>query len=91
MKRILIFGLLISIFLVLVISHFVSEFPDGLEKIAFDKSFSHKIEEKFKAPIPDYELQSISNKKISTSLAGLIGVFLTFIAIYGLGYFFKSK
>jgi len=85
MKKIIIIGLFIAIIIAAFISPFASSHPDGLEKVAEDKKFITKAEEKFKAPVPDYTMPGIKNKTIAGSVAGVLGVVLVFALAYGLG------
>ncbi len=91
MKRIVLAGLLIAVAITLFLSPFASQSPDGLEKVAEDKGFIHKGEEKeiFSAPIPDYAVPGVKNEGMATSLAGLIGTLVVFAAAYGLGYLLR--
>ena len=91
MRRIILFGLLIAAAIALFLSPFASQFPDGLEKVAEDKGFLHKGEEKeiFSAPIPDYTVPGVKHEGMATSLAGLIGTLVVFAAAYGLGYLLR--
>jgi cobalt/nickel transport protein len=88
MKNVIITGLIISVILACGISYFASKSPDGLEKVAEDKGFLHLGEGKeiFKAPMPDYTTRGLKNEFLSNSLAGLIGVLITFGITFGLGY-----
>ena len=92
MKKIILAGLFIAVAIALFLSPFASQSPDGLEKVAEDKGFLHKGEEKeiFNAPIPDYTMPGVKQEGIATSLAGLIGTLLVFAVAYGLGYFLRK-
>ncbi|MDD5747866.1 MAG: PDGLE domain-containing protein [Actinomycetota bacterium] len=85
-KSILIFliaAVAVSIVLATFVSPFASSSPDGLEKVAEDKGFGKKAEEKEPAwrnsPVPDYVVGGEKNedKKWATGLAGFIGVLIT--------------
>jgi len=72
---------LLSIFLIICLSPFASEKPDGLEWVAGIKGFLHRGEEnpsfwKF-SPMPDYAISFISSKALTTILSGLFGLLLT--------------
>jgi len=77
-------GLIVSVLLGVFVSPWASSSPDGLEKVAEDKGFLKKAEETEPAwkhsPIPDYALKGVKNEKVSTGLAGLIGVLITLVA-----------
>ena len=82
--------LLVALFL----SPFASESPDGLEKVAETKGFAEKGEGstfwKY-APLPDYAIPWIKNKKVSTALSGLIGTLAIFFIALGIGKFIKKS
>ena len=62
-----------------ILSPFASGFPDGLEWVAAKYQFLHEAAPTFVSPLPDYSFSSIGNTAISTGLAGLTGVTLTFL------------
>ncbi|MGB2599018.1 MAG: energy-coupling factor ABC transporter permease [Candidatus Omnitrophota bacterium] len=66
-----------------MLSPFASGFPDGLEWVAERYQFFHESAPSFVSPLPDYSVSWISNEMISTGLAGLVGVFLTFFIAWG--------
>ena len=68
-----------------VISLFASGSPDGLEKVAEDKGFAEEAEESSFEIMPDYTVSLIGSEVVSASLAGIIGVLLMFLLVYGLG------
>ena len=80
-------GLLVAIGLALVVSGFASSSPDGLEKVAGDKGFLETAKDHLFAdgPVADYAVKGVDNERLSTGLAGLIGVLITFGV--GLGVF----
>jgi len=72
-------GLLIALIVGVFLSPFASPSPDGLERVAEDKGFIERaVESGLPAIIPDYAFPGIENEKLATSLAGLIGVIMTF-------------
>lgn len=76
--------LILAIIAAVFLSPFASPFPDGLERVAEDKGFLEKGEEKeiVHSPIPDYVFPGISNEKVATSIAGIIGTLLTLGVMY---------
>lgn len=66
-----------------MLSPFASGFPDGLEWVAQKYQFLHESAPSFVGPLPDYSVSWISNESISTGLAGLVGVALTFFIAWG--------
>ena len=73
-------GLLVAAGLALFVSGFASSSPDGLEKVAGDKGFLQTARDHLFAdgPLADYAVKGIGNERLSTGLAGLIGVLVTF-------------
>lgn len=73
-------GLLVAAALALFVSPFASSSPDGLERVASDKGFAgsardHALKD---GPIADYSVRGVDDARLSTGVAGLIGVMLTF-------------
>lgn len=91
MKRILPL-LILALFLVAVAAFFASPWPDGLERVAQMLGFDHlaSMNPPLKAPIPDYSVQSLGYRPMSTVVAGLIGTLLCFFLPFGL-YLFRQK
>lgn len=77
--------LLIAILVALILSPFASTYPDGLEKVAQKLAFAKKAVSSFArfSPMPEYAIRGISNGKISTAIAGVIGTVITFIVVFG--------
>jgi cobalt/nickel transport protein len=72
-------GLLVAFVVGVLLSPFASSFPDGLERVAEDKGFIERaVELRFPFLVPDYTFPGINNEKLATSLAGLVGVAVTF-------------
>ncbi len=61
-----------------LLSPFASGFPDGLEWVAEKYQFLHESAPTFVSPLPDYTIPAISNEALTTGLAGVIGVAITF-------------
>jgi hypothetical protein len=80
-------GLLVALVLAGVVSGFASSNPDGLEKVAEDKGFAETAKDHTlsDSPVADYGVAGVDNERISTGLAGVIGVGITFA--FGLGLF----
>ncbi|MBN1687966.1 MAG: energy-coupling factor ABC transporter permease [Candidatus Omnitrophica bacterium] len=62
-----------------LLSPFASGFPDGLEWVAEKYQFLHEAAPAFASPMPDYAVAGIPVEALSTGLAGMIGVFATFL------------
>lgn len=73
-------GLVVALLLALVVSGFASGSPDGLERVAEDHGFietatDHAFSD---GPIADYTIRGIGSERLSTGLAGVLGVLITF-------------
>ena len=83
----LLVGLLVALVLAGLVSGFASSSPDGLERVAEDKGFAATAEDSALAdgPLAEYGVAGVENERLSTGLAGVIGVGVTFA--FGLGLF----
>ena len=83
----LVAGLLVALLLAGVVSGFASSDPDGLERVAEDKGFAETAEDHAlgTGPLADYGVSGVENERLSTGLAGVLGVGITFA--FGLGLF----
>ncbi|OGW79709.1 MAG: cobalamin biosynthesis protein CbiM [Omnitrophica bacterium RIFCSPLOWO2_12_FULL_44_17] len=70
--------LLAAILIGLMLSPLASSFPDGLGWIAQKYQFLHEAAPAFVSPLADYTIASMGTGWVSTGLAGMIGVLLTF-------------
>lgn len=75
----------------LVLSPFANGFPDGLEWVAEKFAFFTESAPIISSPFNNYSLSSINNEILAVSVAGFIGVIITFIAVFGLGYILNTK
>ena len=73
--------LTLSIGVAMLLAPFASEFPDGLEKVAKSLGFLERGTSKVTSPMPDYQIPGL-NGGISTAMAGIVGVLVTFIVAY---------
>jgi hypothetical protein len=78
-------GLVVAFALAFFVSPYASSEPDGLEKVAAEKGVdtdadAHAFEN---GPLADYGVDGVDNAKLSTGLAGIIGVTVTFALGYG--------
>jgi hypothetical protein len=73
-------GLVVALVLAGVVSGFASSEPDGMERVAIDEGFIDTAEDHDLAdsPVADYGVEGVDNERVSTGLAGLIGVVVTF-------------
>ncbi|MCL5985259.1 MAG: PDGLE domain-containing protein [Actinobacteria bacterium] len=93
MKKFMLIGLIISTALVFLIAPFASSWPDGLERVAINLGFAQKGMSlpTLRSPLPNYMLNFIKNERLSTVLAGLIGVMVIFLLVYVIGFLLKRK
>lgn len=90
-RRLMIFlatGLGIALIVAAVVSGFASSEPDGLEKVAIEEGFDETAADHALAdsPLADYAVEGVDDGRVSTGLAGVIGVTITLAATLGLLY-----
>ncbi len=75
------YGILISVGLVLFIAPWASSWPDGLERVAALLGFEHRAAGKavLLAPLPDYAVPGLHSPVASTVIAGAAGLLVVFI------------
>jgi PDGLE domain-containing protein len=78
--------LAVAVTLALVVSPWASDEPDGLGRVAIDEGFAaqqsaHPLEG---SPTTGYEVAGVDDDRLSTGLAGVIGVAITFTLAAGL-------
>ena len=73
-------GLIVALGLAFFVSPLASSSPDGLEKVSIDEGFSDTAEDHALAdsPLADYAVEGVDDESLSTGLAGIIGVAITF-------------
>ena len=73
-------GLAVALALAFFVSPYASSDPDGLERVAIDNGFDSAADEHAMAdsPLADYGVDGVDDSKLSTGLAGVIGVALCF-------------
>jgi 2-hydroxychromene-2-carboxylate isomerase len=79
-------GLLVALALAFFVSPQASSKPDGLNKVAADQGFddqeqAHALD---RTPTAGYAVKGVDDDRLSTGLAGLIGVGVTFAITGGL-------
>lgn len=84
-------GLAVTAILAAVVSGLASGSPDGLERVAEDEGFIDQADDHDLAdsPVADYGVEGVDDGRVSTGLAGLIGVAITFVI--GCGLFFVVR
>ncbi|MCJ7745937.1 MAG: PDGLE domain-containing protein [Actinobacteria bacterium] len=82
-------ALVVAVLLGVFVSPWASSSPDGLERIAVDKGFMKKAEEKKPAwehsPMKDYAFPGVKSEKASTGVSGLVGVLITLAVATAVG------
>ena len=73
-------GLLVALALAFFVSPQASSKPDGLNKVAVDEGFDdrqqvHRMED---SPLAGYGVEGVDDDRLSTGLAGIAGVAVTF-------------
>lgn len=71
---------LAALLIALCLSPFASPLPDGLEAVMAQYQILHEAAPPFVTPLADYQVAGIVSEGLSTSLAGVFGVLLTFLA-----------
>lgn len=81
-------GLLVALLVAGVLSGFASGSPDGLERVSIDEGFDEAAQDHALAdfPLADYAVEGVENGRLSTGLAGVIGVAITLAISAGLFY-----
>ncbi|HZA76421.1 MAG TPA: PDGLE domain-containing protein [Acidimicrobiales bacterium] len=79
-------GLAVALALAFFVSPQASSDPDGLKKVAIDQGFAetetdHALDD---TPTAGYEVRGVDDGRLSTGLAGVIGVAITFAVAGGL-------
>jgi cobalt/nickel transport protein len=92
-KSFLISGFIASLFLAGVVSFYASSNPDGLEKVAEDIGFIETAEDHTYAEgaLADYGVKGVENPRLSTGLAGVIGVVATGVISTGIFMLVRRK
>jgi cobalt/nickel transport system permease protein len=90
---VLIYGFLIIIGLILFVSPFASQWPDGLEKVATTFGFESKVVSKplVSSPIADYQVPGIGSLSMATALAGAVGAVAVFLFSFILANILSNK
>ena len=78
-------GLAIAVLVVVVLTPMASSEPDGLQRVAQDSGFLAAAQDALYSILPDYTVPGIEDARLTTILAGLVGVGLVFAIMWGLG------
>jgi len=72
-------GLLVALGLAFFVSPYASGDPDGLDKVATDQGFAGASgQATAEGPLAGYEVEGVDDGSLSTGVAGIVGVALTF-------------
>lgn len=85
-RRLLVLGMLVSLFLAGIVSFYASSHPDGLEFVAEKTGFldSAKDHTSRESPFADYATKGVDNPRLSGGLAGVVGASVVFAFAGGL-------
>ena len=80
LRLFLLSGLLVALGLAMLVSGFASSAPDGLNKVAEDHGIAASARQHLfeNGPLAGYAVKGVHNDRLSTGIAGLIGVLVTF-------------
>jgi hypothetical protein len=78
-------GLAIAGLIVILLAPLASTDPDGLERVAEDRGFLEAAQGAVFELLPDYTVPGVDDATATTIAAGLIGLVLVFILMWGLG------
>jgi cobalt/nickel transport protein len=86
-RRLVVVGVLVSLFLAGVVSFYASSHPDGLEFVAGEKGFLHSAgaaHASDDSPFAGYSTRGVENARLSGGIAGVVGATLVFVLAGGL-------
>jgi len=79
-------GLAVAVVLAFFLGPAASSQPDGLNRVAIDEGFAdeeagHRLDD---SPLAGYQVKGVDGDRLSTGLAGAVGVTVTFVLAGGL-------
>jgi hypothetical protein len=79
-------GVVVTLLVAATAGWIASSDPDGLERVAVDEGFADTAEDSAAAdsPLADYSVEGVEDDRVSTGLAGIIGVVATLLVTVGL-------
>ncbi|MBU6147005.1 MAG: PDGLE domain-containing protein [Actinomycetales bacterium] len=82
----IVLGLLVSLLIAGIVSHYASASPDGLEFVAEQEGFLDTAQDSAVAgsPLADYGIAGVGDPRLSVGLAGILGVIVTAAVGFGL-------
>lgn len=88
-REVALYGLLISLGLVVFIAPFASRWPDGLERVAAVLGFKFRAAGRpaISSLLPNYAVPGINSAELSTLIAGCVGTVIAFVLSYALARF----
>jgi hypothetical protein len=86
-------GFVVALLLAFLVSPHASSSPDGLEKVGSDKGLNTDVRVSAMAggPLADYSVKGVHDNGLSTGMAGVIGVTITFGAAFGISKIAKAS
>jgi hypothetical protein len=84
-------GLAISALVVIVLAPLASTDPDGLERVGEDAGFLDRAQAALYTILHDYTVPGVDDPRLSTILAGLIGIAIVFLVMVGLGRLLRRR
>ncbi|HEX9994913.1 MAG TPA: PDGLE domain-containing protein [Acidimicrobiales bacterium] len=86
MRRFVVAGILVAVLVAGLAGAVASDEPDGLERVARDQGFAGEADEHALSgsPVADYRVDGVDDDRVSTGLAGVLGVVVTFALGTGL-------
>ncbi|MBU6245022.1 MAG: PDGLE domain-containing protein [Actinomycetales bacterium] len=79
-------GLAVALVAAGFLSYYASSAPDGLEKVAEDHGFIDTAQDSAMASLPTagYAIEGLGNDRLSSGLAGVLGVLVMIVVGFGL-------
>ena len=85
-RRLVVVGILVSLFLAGVVSFYASTHPDGLQFVAGEKGFLHSAgaHASDDSPFAGYATRGVEDARLSRGVAGVVGATLVLVLAGGL-------
>jgi hypothetical protein len=78
-------GLALAVLVVILLAPLASPDPDGLVRVAEDQGFMSQAKDALFAILPGYTIPGLDDPAVTRIAAGLIGVAIVFVLMWGLG------
>ena len=93
LRAFIVYGLIVTVGLILFVAPFASSLPDGLEKVSVRLGFGNKAvrQSLVSVPFTDYKFPGIPSVTIATVIAGFFGMLLVFVLSVILAYILFPK